>query len=84
MQKSWELEEHSPRSLAWMRGCWSRHLLPFFGKMKANKVSSATLRDYIERRKGQGASNASVSRELSILQSAFSLGYDENAAPRCR
>jgi hypothetical protein len=32
-------------------GSWSRHLLPFFSKMKANKVSSATLRDYIEKAK---------------------------------
>jgi integrase len=78
MQKTWELEEHGERSLRWMKGCWNAHLLPFFGKMKANRVSSADLRDYIEGRKRDKASNASINRELSILQSAFSLGYDEN------
>lgn len=76
MMSSWRLHGRSPRSIKWAEGCW-KHLLGFFGQVKANAVSSASIRDYMELRKGQGASHASVNRELSILQSAFSLAFKE-------
>ncbi len=76
MMSAWRLHGRGPRSIKWAEGCW-RHLLEFFGAMKANAVSSASIRDYMEFRKGQGGSNASINRELSILQSAFSMAYKE-------
>jgi len=76
MMSAWRLHGRGPRSIKWAEGCW-KHLLGFFGQTKANAVSSAAIRDYMESRKGQGASNASINRELSILQSAFSMGFKE-------
>ncbi len=46
--------------------------------MKADAAaSSASIRDYMQYRREQGASNASINRELSIMQSAYSLAYKE-------
>jgi hypothetical protein len=76
MMSAWKLHERGPRSIKWAEGCW-KHLCSFFGTMKANAVSSAVIRDYMEFRRRQKASNASINRELSILQSAFSMAYKE-------
>ena len=76
MMSAWRLHGRGPRSIKWAEGCW-KHLLGFFGQTKANAVSSASIRDYMEFRKGKGASNASINRELSIMQSAFSMGFKE-------
>jgi len=76
MLAAWKLHGRGPHSIKWAKGCW-KHLLAFFGNAKANSVSSQSVRDYMEKRKAQGASNASVNRELSILQRAFALGFEE-------
>ena len=76
MMSEWLLHGRGSRSIKWAEGCW-KHLLDFFGRMKADAVSSASVRSYMEFRKGQGAGNASINRELSILQSAFSMGFKE-------
>ncbi len=76
MMSAWKLHGRGPRSIKWAEGCW-KHLLGFFGTTKANAVSSAAVRDYMEFRKGEKAGNASINRELSIMQSAFSMAYDE-------
>ena len=67
---AWRLHGRGPRSIKWAEGCW-KHLLGFLGQTKANAVSSGAIRDYMEFRKGQGAGNASINPELSILQSGF-------------
>ena len=76
MMSAWRLHGNGPRSIKWAEGCW-KHLLGFFGQTKANAISSASIRDYMEYRRGQKASNASINRELSILQSGFSLAFKE-------
>jgi integrase len=73
---AWKLHGRGLRSIKWAEGCW-KHLLAFFGNAKAHSVSSQSVRDYMEKRKAKGASNASVNRELSILQRAFALGFEE-------
>jgi site-specific recombinase XerD len=54
--------------------------VPYFGTMKAKSVSSAALRGYVEHRKGQGAANTTINRELSVLSSAFTLAHKEGPA----
>jgi integrase len=76
MMSAWRLQGRDPRNIKWTEGCW-KHLLGFFGQTKASGVSSAAIRDYMEHRKAQQASNASINRELSILQSAFSIAFKE-------
>jgi integrase len=50
------------------------NLRPFFGHLKAAKVSSDRMREYRDKRKGDGRSDATVNRELSILRTAFNRG----------
>src|SRR5262249_51961542 len=61
------------------------HIAPFFfvlmdedskftGGMKATQVTTDALNRYVVARQGNGASNASVNRELSILRRGFTLG----------
>jgi integrase len=47
------------------------NLRPFFGKLKASRLSTDHMEAYREKRKGDGRSDATVNRELSILRTAF-------------
>lgn len=51
-----------------------RNLRPFFGQMKAQKVTTETLKQYRGRRVGDGRSDATANRELSVLRTAFHNG----------
>src|SRR5260370_20447198 len=46
---------------------------PFFGHLKASTLSTEKMREYRIKRKGEGRSDATVNRELSILRTAFNL-----------
>jgi len=64
------------KSLWWAELNWRVHLKPFFGLMRAANVGTDTLNRYIESRRKEGAANGSINRELSLLQRAFMLGYE--------
>jgi integrase len=49
------------------------HLEPFFRSMRATQITTANVRAYITRRLNEGASNATVNRELAALKRAFNL-----------
>jgi integrase len=53
------------------------HVLPYFGKMKATRVSEPDIDDYILQRRKEGASNASINRELCCIKRAYSLGIQK-------
>jgi integrase len=76
MLQTWRNLDKLPATIEWATRCWKR-LLPFFGKMKANAVSSAALRGYVEYRKGMGAANGTINREMAVLSSAFTMAYEE-------
>jgi integrase len=76
MMQTWKNLDKNPASVEWAERCWKR-LLPYFGTMKANSVSSAALRGYVEYRKGMKAANATINRELSVLSSASTMAYEE-------
>jgi integrase len=76
MLQTWRNLDKLPATIEWAERCW-KHLLPYFGKMKANSLSSSDLRGYIEHRKSMGAANGSINRELSVLSRAFTLAYEE-------
>jgi integrase len=76
MMQTWKNLDKNAASVAWAENCWKR-LLPYFGAMKAHCVSSAAIRGYVEHRKEQKAANGTINRELSVLSSAFTLGYEE-------
>ena len=47
------------------------HLRPFFGGMKAVRLSTDRIEEYRERRLESGVSDATVNRELTVLRTAF-------------
>jgi integrase len=61
---------------SWCERNWRVHLKPFFGGLQAKNVGTDTLNRYIESRRAEKAANASINRELSLLQRAFMLGYE--------
>lgn len=49
------------------------HLRPYFGAMRAARVTSDTIRQYCDARLEAGAAMAKVNRELSLLKRAFNI-----------
>lgn len=50
------------------------HLKESFEGWKAKNITSGAIKEYVVARKAEGASNASVNREMSALKRMFSLG----------
>lgn len=48
-----------------------KSIRPFFGKLKASRLSTDQMDAYREKRKAEGRSDATANRELSILRTAF-------------
>ncbi|HTB11118.1 MAG TPA: site-specific integrase [Bryobacteraceae bacterium] len=48
-----------------------KNIRPFFGKLRARRLSTDHMDQYREKRKAEGRSDATVNRELSILRTAF-------------
>lgn len=57
------------------------HILPALGDIRAADFGTSDLRRYISQRRRDGAANATINRELSILKRAFHLAA-ENDPPR--
>lgn len=49
------------------------HVGPFFGGRRLSAVTTADVRAYQAHRQAEGASNASINREMAVLKRAFSL-----------
>jgi integrase len=52
------------------------HLKPFFAQKALSKISSFDVDRYKKKRLEQGASNATINRELAVLSHMFSMGID--------
>jgi integrase len=48
-----------------------KNIRPFFGKIRAQRLTTDMMDRYREKRKGEGRSDATANRELSILRTAF-------------
>jgi len=53
------------------------HILPYFGRMKANRISESDIDDYIIQRRSEDAGNATINRELVTIKRAFNLGIQK-------
>jgi integrase len=53
---------------------WDAHLKPFFGVVRAVDVTSTLIARYVDARQQEGASNATVNRELAALKRMFRIG----------
>ncbi len=58
----------------WAEGVIRVRLAPHFGKLKASKVTSDTIDQYVERRKEEGQPNATINRALALIRRSFNLG----------
>jgi integrase len=51
-----------------------KSIRPAFGKIKAQRLSTAMMEEYREKRKAEGVTDATANRELSIMRTAFHNG----------
>lgn len=65
------------RTLRDVQTRWTLHLAPFFGAMRANEVKREDIKKYVDQRLLEGASNASVNRELSALKRMYRLALGD-------
>jgi integrase len=65
------------KSLRHLQGLWTNHLQPFFGAIVAADLTSSQISSYIEQRRGAGAANASINRELAALKRMYKLALKE-------
>jgi integrase len=54
------------------------HIEPLLGSIQAARFGTAQVKQYIERRRQDGASNGSINRELAIVRRGFTLGRRED------
>jgi integrase len=78
-----EYQENERKSIVHIRTYWRLHLAPFFTRMKAVDVGTDQIRRYCNSRRVQGASNATLNRELSLLRHAFNLAL-QASPPKVR
>jgi len=61
------------RSLADVERHVRLHLAPFFGRRRLATIATGDVRRYVVHRQHEGAKNATINRELSVLKRAFTL-----------
>lgn len=64
------------KSLADVQTRWTKHLSKEFGQLRASNIGNDELKGYIAQRQNEGASNATINRELAALKRMFSLGVE--------
>ena len=57
------------------------HLTPFFGRRRMAAITTTNVRRYVVRRQDEGAKNATINRELSVLKRAFALAVGAGTLP---
>ncbi len=63
------------RSLDDVQARWHLHLKPFFGSVPTTQLDSRLLARYIDGRREEHASNATINRELACLKRMYRLAY---------
>jgi integrase len=75
----YRINEH--RSLGDVEARWRLHLKPVFGSLPATELDSQLLARYIDKRREEQASNATINRELSCLKRMLRLA-NQASPPR--
>jgi len=70
LQKDYEA---NGRHLATLKSRLAR-LTPFFGALRMVNITKRDIRDYIVKRRTEGATNGTVTREVEVLARVFSFG----------
>ena len=58
----------------WAEMLVEKQLRPFFGELGISRLSTSHVSQFVERRKQEGKSNATINHELSLLRRALNLG----------
>jgi integrase len=61
------------KSVEWAELVVEKHLRPFFGAFRAEKLTKQDIRAYILARKSKGRKNATINRELALLHRSYNL-----------
>lgn len=69
--RDYRINEH--RSLPDVQARWRLHLKPFFGSVIAAQLDSRQLECYVDSRREEHASNATINRELACLKRMYRL-----------
>lgn len=57
-----------------------KHLRPWFGKMRADRLGADDIREYQDVRRN-AVKNSTINREVSLLQRAFTLAFEDDKLP---
>ena len=68
-----EYRQQGRKSIATAEWRWKKHLEPFFRKLPADDLSTDLVQRYCAKREAEGASGASINREMAFLKRAFHL-----------
>jgi integrase len=63
------------RTLGDVEARWRIHLKPFLGSIPATEIDSRLLDRYVDRRREEHATNATINRELACLKRMYRLAY---------
>jgi integrase len=64
------------QTIKWAERVWEIHLKDFFGGIKASRVGTSQIGEYVEKRQREGAAKNTINREIALLRRAFSLGFE--------
>src|SRR5438309_8319741 len=70
-----DYKNNGKRSLDDAKQRWASHLKPVFENLRASRITTDMLEEYISKRDDEGAKLATVNRELALLRRAFRLGH---------
>jgi integrase len=70
-----DYEVSGKKALKWATRTFDKHLEPYFGKMRAARVTTDDVNKYVQVRKTAGASNSTIIRELAVLHRIFNLAF---------
>jgi integrase len=62
------------QSLSWCTIVVEKHLRPYFGTMKVDRLTTTDIEKFIAQRQKEGAKNGTINHGLSLLRRAYNLG----------
>ena len=68
-----EYQANNRKSFVWAKRRTEQHLKPFFAGLRVPEITTERVRAYTAERQAEGASNASINRELAALKRMFNL-----------
>jgi integrase len=63
------------RGLEHIQRRWTKHVEPFFAQYRAAEVGTDQLNEYIDARRNEQASNATINREIAVLRGMLRSGF---------